>query len=135
MFWSYLLRSIAPLFYAGLLFCSLVRIQPCKNMRGDALNPLRPIQCGTLLWTWMYKGMSLINRHVYIICIMTLFLFPLPFLCPLSFNIDLALAVRGHLQDQDLDENIIARSMENLKYIVAIDSVKSLFPYLRKELK
>lgn len=66
---------------------------------------------------------------------MTLFLIPLPFLCLLSFDIGHTLAVRGQLQDQDLDENIIAHSMEDLKYIVAIDSVKSLFSYLRKELK
>lgn len=59
---------------------------------------------------------------------MTLFLFPLPFLCLLSFDIGCTLAAGGQLQDQDLDENIIAHSMENLRYIGAIDSVKSLFP-------
>lgn len=66
---------------------------------------------------------------------MTLFLFPLPFLCLLSFDIGHTLAVGGQLQDQDLDENIIVHSMENLKYIVALDSVKRLSPYLKKELK
>lgn len=66
---------------------------------------------------------------------MTLFLFPLPFLCLSSFDISHTWAVGGQLRDQGLDEKIIGHSIENLKYIVAIDSVKSLFPYLRKELK
>lgn len=45
---------------------------------------------------------------------MTLFLFPLPFLCLLWFDIDHTLTVRGRLQDQDLDENIAGHTTENL---------------------
>lgn len=63
---------------------------------------------------------------------MTFFSIPSPIFMPFIIGFDHTFVVRGQLQDQDVDENIIAHSMENLKYIVATDSGKSLFPYLRK---
>lgn len=63
---------------------------------------------------------------------MTFFSIPASIFMPFIIWYGYPLVVRGQLQDQDMDENVIAHSKDNLKYIVAIDSVKSLFPYLRK---
>lgn len=82
LIWSYLLRAIAPLFHAGLLFLFFSKDITLQKYVWWSLKPPETYsQRGTLLWTWMHKGMSLVNRHLYIICIMTLSI-PSPLFIP-----------------------------------------------------